>query len=188
MKVLYFVSFLAGAVVGATAGILATKKHFEDIAQEEIDSVKEVFGNAEHEEEEHTEDIQVPNEKPELSKYMDIIKKEGYKNYSNSKQEPTTEEPVAEDTPYEIDDAEFGEIDGYSQHSWTYFSDGVLCEDHNEPLSQDEIDSCVGLDFVNAFFDNEDADSIYIRNEVLMGDYEILKDLREYRDVVTDRE
>lgn len=42
-KSLYFIVFVAGAVAGSVATWQCTKKIYEQMAQEEIDSVKETF-------------------------------------------------------------------------------------------------------------------------------------------------
>lgn len=82
--------------------------------------------------------------------------------------------------PYIISPEEFGESGNYTQISLTYYSDGVLADDEDEII--EDIDDTVGEDFADHFGDYED-DSVFVRNDRLRCDYEILKDNRSYHDV-----
>lgn len=178
--------FLGGVAVGAAAGIFATKKHYEQIANEEIESVKEVFSKRNEETEE--KDISIKNEKPALNDYMDRLKEAGYKNYSTSADETKIQKEPDFSTKdiYTINDAEFGEEDGYEQLTYTYYNDNILCDENDEPLSQNDILRTVGYDALENF-DYEENDAVYVRNDILKTDYEILRDAREYKNVYEDR-
>lgn len=187
------IAFFGGVVIGAVGGIFATRKHFETIANEDIASAREMYekrnkAENEPEESEESNDIQIKNEKPALNDYMSKLKEAGYKNYSNSKEPDKI--PVEPDFSskdiYTITDAEFGEEEGYEQLSYTYFYDNVLCDENNEPLSQNDILKTVGYDALENF-DYEETDAVYVRNDILKTDYEILRDVREYKNVIEDR-
>lgn len=89
-----------------------------------------------------------------------------------------------EELPYVISPEEFGIYDEeYERISLTYFSDGILADDANNELSKEEIEDLVGLDSITHFGEHED-DAVHVRNDRLKTDYEILRDLRTYEEVV----
>ena len=179
----YFLTFILGATVGALVTWKITKTKYEEIAQEEIDSVKEVFSKrysssekksvpSKNKEEKSEESVEV---EAEVIDPTDDEKKE-YANYAKMY---TTENQVQEkrDKPYPITPEQFGEYDDYDTISLTYYSDEVLADDANEPI--DDIDDVVGIDFVD-YIGEYDAYVAYIRNDKYRCDYEITVDIREF--------
>ena len=71
---------------------------------------------------------------------------------------------------------EFGEIEGYTQISLTYFDDGILSDENGVII--DEPEDIVG-DALNHFGEYE-KDSVFVRSDPKRCDYEILRDLRSY--------
>lgn len=184
-----FVMFVVGAAAGSAATWLYAKKYYERIAQEEIDSVKAVFSerkpdtviknNNVQEENQHKADI--AKLKPDLVNYAAKLQEEGYTNYTKHSEKIIEEKDVPmPNKPYTISPEEFGESGNYTQISLTYYSDGVLADDEDEII--EDIDDTVGEDFADHFGDYED-DSVFVRNDRLRCDYEILKDNRSYHDV-----
>lgn len=172
------IGFLA-FTVGAGAGVLASqqyfKKKYEQIAQEEINSIKEKYAKKETASEEPVEEYPSPEDfsEEDHEKYESILSENGYTNYSRitdvkDKTYKTTE-------PYVISPNEFGEDDDYRQISLTFYTDGVLADDNDDPI--DDVDDAVGKDSLMHFGEYE-PDSVYVRNERLKVDYEIL--LSEY--------
>lgn len=197
MSKLNFAMFMAGATVGSVATWLYLKKHYEQIAQEEIDSVKAVFAERknveytsksdpdEQKDKQHKADI--AKLKPDLVDYAAKLQKEGYVNYTEHSAKNNDEKEKGDsmhDEPYVISPEEFGESNNYEQINLTYYSDGVLADDSDEVM--DDIEGTVGEDFADHFGDYED-DSVHIRNDRLRCDYEILKDNRTYDEVVGER-
>lgn len=195
MSKLNFAMFMAGATVGSAATWLYLKKHYEQIAQEEIDSVKAVFAERktdisskndtdEQADKQHKADI--AKLKPDLVDYAAKLQKEGYVNYTehSNKNIDKEKENSMPDEPYVISPDEFGESDNYTQISLTYYADGTLADDEDEIM--EDIEGTVGEDFADHFGDYED-DSVHIRNDRLRCDYEILKDNRTYDEVVGER-
>ena len=56
----------------------------------------------------------------------------------------------------------------------------IITDENDEPI--DDIDDIVGSDFAEHFGEYED-DSVFIRNDRLQCDYEILRDDRNYADI-----
>ena len=172
-----FAMFLAGATVGAAATWLCLRRYYEQITQEEIDSVKASFA------ERKPVIANIAKLKPDLVNYAAKLQEEGYTNYTEHSKKNTEEkkdEPMPNE-PYVISPDDYGENDNYTQISLVYYAgDGVLADDEDEVV--EDIEDTVGEDFAEHFGEYED-DSVFIRNDRLRCDYEILRDNRSFSDV-----
>lgn len=204
--VIGIISFAAGAAIGSVATWMLVKNKYEQIAQEEIEEVREVYMNAirktEEVDDEHEESAPV-NEAPkvaELKSYNDVVKESGYINYGNIT-EAEVEEMVKEKTkeiveecndilkktedkvnnkPYVIHPDEFG--DEYNVVTLVCYNDKVVTTyDTGEVLTDEEVEKLVGLDSLSRFGEYEE-DSVFVRNDSVKVDYEILRDEENYSD------
>ena len=66
----------------------------------------------------------------------------------------------------------------------TYYSYGVLTDKNDQKV--EDVDNTVGSDAANHFGEYED-DAVYIRNDRLKSDFEILRDYRTYADIVAGK-
>lgn len=196
-KITSFMIFIFGAAVGSVATWQYIKKKYERIAQEEIDSVKETFSKLEVKSKNNdSEDnnnvrtiVERAKDKPSVVEYAAWLRKQGYTNYSDtdslSEDSNVSEEEVDEnminDKPYVISPDEFGEFYDYEKISLTYYADQVLADEDDELV--EDIEETVGFESLNAFGEYED-DSVFVRNDRLKCDYEILLDQRKYSDVI----
>lgn len=178
--------FVAGAGLGSVATWKILKSKYDKIYEEEIAEAKEYYKNLYSEESEPTEEVEekveetlttVSYQKPDLKQYYNMILEQGY---SAEEETNTNEEEAAIERPYVISPEEFDEY-GYDTISLTYYADGVLTDDGDEPI--DDIDDIVGLESLNHFGEYED-DSVFVRNDRLKCDYEILLDPRKYYDII----
>jgi len=189
-KTINFMTFVLGVAVGSVVTWRYVEKKYEQIAQDEIDSVKEVFSKREAEFTEDTEvQIKADNarEKPSIIEYAAHLHERGYTNYSDmvdEKPEEVKEESMSIDKPYVITPEEFGDLDDYEIISLTYYADQILADDND--VIVDDIEDVVGFDSLNSFGEYED-DSVFVRNDRLKCDYEILLDQRKYSDVIKRR-
>lgn len=180
------VSFAIGAAIGSVATWKFVKDKYEKIAQEEINSVKEVYAKREiakksENEQEIREKADFAKEKPSLMEYASkIAKEEGYVNYGEP-EKPTDKLPSSDGSPYVIAPEEFGMLDEYDTISITYYADQILADDDDRPI--ENVEETVGFDSLTHFGEYED-DSVFVRNDRLKVDFEILKDLRKYADVL----
>lgn len=165
--------FIGGAIIGSLATWSFVKKKYEKIAQDEIDSVKKVFSKRDSESSEAEEND---------DKYASILHEEGYVNYSDIS-DKNGEEVEEVEKPYVISPEEFGEIEEYEKISLTYYSDGVLADENDEVV--DDVDGVIGEESLTHFGEYED-DSVFVRNDSLRSDYEILMDHRKFSDVIKD--
>ena len=197
-------------VLGAAAGSLATwkliEKKYKDIAQEEIDSVKDTFSKMkkneypdkledypdfeEFDDSDDSDDVEEEpkpeqkidrNNKPDIVEYAKILSEASYTNYADrqDKKEKKGVEPVEDERPYVISPDEFGEKDGYENVTLTYYADGVLTDYFDNVISN--VDEVVGFDSLDHFGEYED-DAVFVRNEKMETDYEILRDLRDFNE------
>ena len=180
------VSFILGTIIGAGIGVAGTYSYFKDkyekLAEKDFNS-RRVFDEDKKDESEEpvaekTADSRTVD-KPSIAEYAARLQKEGYVNYSDM-QDKKQKQEIGVDKPYVIQPSDFGEFDDYEKISLTYTADGVLLDDMNEIV--DDIEETVGEDSLEHFGEYED-DSVFIRNDRLRCDYEILRDNRSFSDV-----
>lgn len=174
--------FAAGAIAGTVAGIGMSKRHFEAIAAQEINEVRDYYrkGNKEladqlvdktsdikEEQTEEPEKIEVTKE--EKKEYDNVIKHGNYMTMEEDEEDDYSDD----DEPYIIDPSEFGNNGHYATQTCTYFADGVLVDDVDEVIEEPE--TLVGNFHVDIFRDF-DATSVYVRNDWMKMDFEILRD------------
>ncbi len=188
MSKINFAMFMTGLTLGATSTWFCVKKRYEQIAQEEIDSVKATFAERKpdichNKLEKATNDANKEKAdraklKPDLIDYATKLVEEGYTNYAATANKAAKEETIdMVERPYIISPDKFGEFEDYVQISLTYYSDGILADDADEIV--DNVADTVGSDFASHFGDYED-DSVFVRNDRLKCDYEISRDNRAY--------
>lgn len=160
----------------AAHGILRSR--YEQQAQDEIDSVKVRFRKREKELKTDTSAHGKEAEHgAEVSSYRSVLKDAGY---GQAQDKPGM--------PRVISPNDFGEADEYDQISLTYYSDGTLANDHDRPMNVDDILQTVGTEW-KRMLDNPDRDddAVYVRNDGLKVDYEILWDERTYAQVLKEK-
>lgn len=184
---------LAAFAIGAAAGSVATwmivKTKYERIAQEEIDSVKEVFSRELESMEKEVEEDEEPTieaKTAELKNYKDVVKASGYTNYSNVDDVEEVEEieergntAMVKDGPYIIPPNELGEE--YPIYTLICYADGVITEyDSGEIV--DDVEGAIGEGDIREHFGEYEEDSVFVRNDARKIDYEVLRDEDNYYD------
>lgn len=165
-KGLYFITFLAGGAIGSAATWFFAKKYFESIANDEIESVKESFAKIERDRQAHNEELarKAGEVYDEMKRKID---EEGYNKVEEASK------------PYVIPPDQFDEA-GYTTCSLTYYADGMLVDNETDRVMlQNDIDVKIGTDWQHHFGEFED-DAVYIRNDDLECDFEILKEDVDY--------
>lgn len=186
-------SFALGAAAGAAGAWYILKTRYEEIAQEEIDSVKQVFkkrldemgskdisSKSDEPIEEDPEKSDGGDESVEKEVYKQIIDYTGYSATSESDEK----KDVPEDRPYVIPPDAVGELVGYDYIELIFFSDNTITDDQYELLENPE--DVIGFESLNHFGEYEE-DSVYVRNDRLKCDYAILLDERTYEEAVEAR-
>lgn len=166
--------FATGAVVGSFVTSKLIAKKYEQLMQDAIDDVKEVYSKkytGEQQSEQNVDDDTEDN--------SDIIDacKEQIKNLGYTAEQ----EDDFKNYPYVIPPYEFGEKDGYQCITLTYYSDKILTDDDDRIIHN--VEEIVGLESLNHFGEYE-PDVVYVRNDIQKCDYEILADYGTYADLV----
>lgn len=177
-KGLSLIMFTMGALAGSFGSMRYFKKKYEQLAQEEIESVKESF-RKKHESIVTTTPAVVKVSEPETpakstedqTMYTSTLHRLGY-----------VEEQPKVDVHTIIAPEELGDIDGYKVFSLTYFADGILADDAGTIF---DIELSIGSESLKHFGEYED-DAIHVRNTSLENDYEVLLDVRKYSEVYPD--
>lgn len=175
MKGTSILIFAIGAAVGAVASYAFAKRKFLALAQEEIASVKETYSKR-----------ATAREKPDLSEYAEVIKNEGYSAAQEPREhEKTNKKHKTEKVrpPYVISPDEFAEDDEFDKIDLTLYADGVLTDEDDEVI--DDANEIVGKDNLKSFGVFEE-DCVFVRNERLKADYEVLLDVRKYSEVAAN--
>ena len=173
--------FTVGAAIGSAVIWKIVKTKYEQISREEIESVREMYAKEEasHEEAEDSEE----DDSDEENEYDRIINKAGYRKPDTDDENEDKEDEEGDDEmiePYVIVPEEFDE-NGYETMTLFYYADGVLAYgDTNEVV--EDVGELVCEDFAEHFGEYED-DSVFVRNDNLRIDIEILKDVRRYSEV-----
>lgn len=201
----------AGIIVGAAASYAITKiyeeRKYEHIIEEEINSVKKHYTSKD------SKDRKKPKESPDLSeKLQEVVDDLEYSEdelegslealkakANNGWQDPEEEmnegkvvvemgfEPSPRDpnNPYVINSEEFtDDNEDYDKLSVTYYEGDDVVADERDTVVPDPT-SLIGIDALTRFGEGSDDEHIvYVRNERLESDFEIVRDLRSYAVVV----
>lgn len=181
--------FIAGAAIGSVVTWKLVKTKYEQIANDEIESVKERFRDREMTVKDVVEtcnnegvNVDISLKDKDIDKCNDIIDKNGYRNYSTKKDSDNKIEEKEEDEemegPYVISPEEFDESE-YETETLTYYADGILTDLYDNIIEEKDIDGLIGKDSLNHFGEFED-DTVFVRNDEKEIDYEILRDDDKY--------
>lgn len=177
--------FAAGALAGAAVAARVVRDKYQQEAEEEIAEMREYYRELRKENVEKypVQNEEVESEKEENTKdeYDEIVK--GYTNYTQyndiETKENKKEEEKEERTNYEpfiIDVEEFGEDPTYDTATLTYYKDKVLTNDLDDVIDY----SVAGEENLKIFDEHPDCKAIYVRDDIYMVDYEIIRDPYQY--------
>lgn len=180
--------FAAGALAGAAVAARVVRDKYQQEAEEEIaemrDYYRELRKNAKSpnedkmlEEDENNKEEKEENTKDEYNK---IVKDyTNYTQYNDTETKENKKEEKEERTNYEpfiIDVEEFGEDPTYDTATLTYYKDKVLTNDLDDVIDY----SVAGEENLKIFDEHPDCKVIYVRDDIYMVDYEIIRDPYQY--------
>ena len=173
----YVFTFALGAAAGALVAWKVLDERYKRIMDEEVESFRAAISNKEKNEADkpETDKAEPKFTESDRENYATTIANCGYASYSDAKDGLEHIDDIRVITPME-----FAEKEDYDTHTLTYYSDGVLTDEQDKPV--EDIDEVVGLESLE-IFGMCDTDSVYVRNDRLKTDYEILLDMRPYSDV-----
>ena len=164
--------FILGAIAGSVITYKIAENKFKNIADEEIESVKEKFKEKENELLNSKKE-----EKKDYNAYKEIL--QTYKQENENKQKDNEE--IKEDAKVEVKDddkpdvkiispEEFGNLENYEESYWVLYSDNIITDEFNSVVKDPKLYLGDCLDCL------EDTDeSIFIRNDDTCTDYEIIR-------------
>ena len=186
--------FVAGAAIGSVVTWKLIEKKYKDLEDEEIEYVIETFKNRKpritKDEVKETVEKVINKWKEPKETVEDIVTSEGYsiENEEEVNEDDESNYTVNVDndievvTPYVITPEQFGEYNEYGTKTLTYYSDNVLTDEVDNPITSDEMVTMIGPDALDHFGEYED-DSVYIRDETNEMDYEILKSEKMFSEI-----
>lgn len=182
--------FAAGALAGAAVAARVVREKYQQEAEEEIaemrDYYRELRKNAKtpdenkmlEEDENNKEDKEVKEDSK--NEYDEIVKNyTNYTQYNDTETKENKKEEKEERTNYEpfiIDAEEFGEDPSYDTTTLTYYKDKVLTNDLDDVIDY----SVAGEENLKIFDEYPDCKAIYVRDDIYMVDYEIIRDPYQY--------
>ncbi len=202
--------FLAGAAIGSGITYFVTKKvigekveaKYEAQYQEELKSVKESFAYLAEEDRKKAE---AAKNKPSIDIYTEAINKarareeeaEAKKvNYSKPETIGLEDDEIEDDANTPLIDTTIIDEDtdtsqpyilkripddeDYTRVSVTYYADGTYADSRDAEM---EIEEYIGKDMMD-YVSHTDKDEVFIRNEELGIDVDIIKDTRTYDEVM----
>lgn len=187
----YFVIFAIGAAVGSVASMKYFKTKYERIADEEIESVKKSITQL-------VKNSDILNKKSDsnpknnLNGASDntkgketlnkVVNKLDYTSFSKSvSQEEAKDDKPEGDLPYIIPPEQVGE-DDYECNTYTLYSDGVLTDELNGVVEEEDLAYLIGSRDVFKHIDDYGNGAVYVRNDFLGTDFEIIRCLEAYNE------
>ena len=199
---------IASAGISGAAGYFIAKNKYEKKADEEIKSVKKAFNEHLNELTKSGEKIDIPMTRNGYSKYSkkklsekktkkesdreplptDPVVVDNYIDYSapyrTSSKNVKTEKKFVEDEkgaasndePYIISPDDFM-ASSYESSTLLYYADGVLADSDNNVISS--YIGLIGPKALNSFGQYQE-DTVFVRNDKLKTDFEIILDTREF--------
>lgn len=180
--------FAAGALAGAAVAARVVRDRYQQEAEEEIaemrDYYRELRKNAKTPDEdkmlEEDENRKEEKEENDKNEYDEIVKNyTNYTQYNDTETKENKKEEKEERTNYEpfiIDVEEFGEDPTYDTATLTYYKDKVLTNDLDDVIDY----SVAGEENLKIFDEHPDCKAIYVRDDIYMVDYEIIRDPYQY--------
>lgn len=157
------VIFAAGILVGGVSAFYFAKDKFKAEAEEEIKAMQLYYDGK----------ISDLSKAKEVETYNDILTNQSY-NVEKEEEMAGKEHPVEEKLAYEITPEEFDNPDNMHETTSCSFNPitGILVDD----LTGEEVDiSDVGKENLELFASRVDSDTMYIRNDSIGVDFEVIK-------------
>lgn len=203
-KVCVFLGIIAAFGAGFGSGILATKKKYEKRSDDEIQSVKDAFQkhlgelssknipptrrgqSKKKKEQEKKQDKTVrtnplPND-PVMDDYIDYAAP--YHQTSKTTKQPETKDHQNKLEPYIISPDEYMASE-YGVKTLIYYADKVLADDDDNVIPNPT--TLLGSNALKSFGQYED-DCVYVRDDNLKTDYEVLLSQKTFNEEVSKSE
>ena len=173
--------FISGAAIGSVITWKILEKKYRDLAEEEIQSVIDMFEskyNVKKESSKQTSENKKEENNDKIN-YSNILKTN---DYSDSDDNYTVNVEYDEDYiyPYIINGEDFDTLDDYGCKTLTYYADGVITDEIDQIVP--EVEALIGADTLS-HFPELNSDVMYVRNENDEMDYEIIKSKQTFSEI-----
>lgn len=178
-----FLIFATGAAIGSVVTWKIVNTKYEQIANEEIESVREYYAKKDKEkltDEAYGEDEEEPDTvedetKVAMKEYRKIISAAGY-----SEEVEEDDKTMVDDKPFVISPEDAEDSDYATECLDYYEGDETLVDAFGDVV--EDIEGTVGADFASHFGEYE-QDTVYVQNDAHELIYEICRDYRSYSEV-----
>ena len=185
-------ALIAGIGIGVAISWTYNKNKYEEMVQEEVESLREskkekvtqetMWKESMEAKKDKNVDINSQKEKEEFDKQLDGVKK--IIDYNNYSQNPEAEEDkeIGDDklmTIIKPDD--FADQIGYDTDSFYIFADNIVTDENNEVITNVKETLGFTAEEIRNQFGVYENDAVYIRNPKLNMDYEVLRELETYQ-------
>jgi hypothetical protein len=192
--------FSVGAAIGAASTYFILKDRFDKQRNEEQardkEYYKELYSNKEETQSEKVkekpEDVEINIENAVMAEidvksgeepdYNDIINKLNYNQFS-TKTPDMSGDPRPAKKPYQISMDDYNEDVSQIKKIISYFEDDGVCMDNDTKEVLDNVAKDIGIDNLE-LINTEGNDEVYIRNEQLGIDYNVVSEPGSYEDYV----
>lgn len=175
-----FVAFTTGGIIG----VITTRQYFKTIyekrADEEIESVlsSSIFSKDTIKEE---NELSSMSEELYMKEYGEILEKTNYSGFAKDSDTREVHESMRDpEKPYLISFDEFGAFEDWNEVQITYYADDILVDQDDEVIT--DAEDQFGYECLKQFDNPDCGDAIYVRNELLETDYEIVRDTQPYEE------
>lgn len=203
--------FVVGTLLGSATTYFVVKKKFETEKENEIKEMREYYTKreeiiSEHADKEvdilkqeiesmrHDTEEETTVDEEELEEYRNIVSQYNHPEYADAlvrkrelqmadakkAEEDMTEE--RQESFYIIKPDEFGTIDDYELVNLTWYADGILADEFDNIIGEEEIEERIGSEAL-VEIGKYLPKFIHVRNDDLEIDYEIGEDPRNYCDI-----
>ena len=201
-KIAFITTFATGVAAGSVATWFYLREKYEQLVQEEIQSVKDTFknhydndgndankpcvmpeDNNDVEYEDDNDDAEDLTEEEDYDDYLDDDLKDEYETILSDEGYIDIHHQPYADMPYVISPDEFGDMDGYETAGMSYYADSRLADEKGSLV---DIDETIGNKNL-VYFGEYEEDMLHVRNPKTKTDYEIFLDPRKYSEVYPGR-
>ena len=170
--------FAAGVAIGSVVTWLAVKKKYAEMAQEEIDSVKDIYAKINQE---AIDKAAAAKNKPDISIYTQSVIGDEPEKEEEPIEDDYEELPIIEKVMYEIEPSEFASYDNYNTKvSILYFDDNVFTDERYDKIDPRDYFSKKTVLLEGGTVDTIDYIHRMIKDEICVRDTELGLDIDVY--------
>lgn len=178
----FIFAFSLGAAAGSVVASRVLKAKYERIVQEEIDAYKE-YVRARNGEKKETSEAPAEEDTDDTDQIVETMSDliSPYKSDDDRKEDGRKLKRAC--NIHVITPEEYDELPDYEKKSLTYYADGVITDEWDNVIKNAE--DFIGEN-IEDHFGEYDEDSVFVRNDELKCDFEVLRDLQTYSDAMGD--